>query len=535
MSSIYNHNFSIYFTLPALKKRVLIISFHWKEEVGIMKKLALIVASIVVLYFFAMAGVASAENLNEQEPAAGFMVAQLRQTRPMLSPAPLPTRIQRTLVIVVEENQAQTYSVSWGGLSTAMQRIDPVNLLPAALQNSIRQVAAVVDPMIRALNIPQTHNLMEVVRLDLRRQFAKMLADWLVNAGNLAGIPGTGCAREIITTVASQGVQLGKDPFAVFKDRYGEVGLGNCLRQMAMPYYDRVYLLTDQSATFLSFSNLLKRLDNAGYEIDVLLDIHGCDTTTSLNNKTTRYGPYLVFAPEPGNPDSAYVSPSKIATIKAGGKLRLRNVYMVSCWGSKFNSSWRTAGAKESNGARELNYYILMSPLSFLDAYTRGGRSLRDAANVAYNAERNIFNGGSYPITIDLKAFFDSKFPHRSVGLLPCAGLNIQGIQIGMSLRTDYVGRKDYCVGSTLGQTYKVDTGCPPLHRKQIRTRTDRCWPPDVIGAACPGGTRNGCRFRFDLGLAYGPIADQLLALKYGKNTMAPVNNRASSSRIHNP
>jgi hypothetical protein len=34
MSSIHNQNFSIYFTLPALKKRVLIISFRVAQKKG---------------------------------------------------------------------------------------------------------------------------------------------------------------------------------------------------------------------------------------------------------------------------------------------------------------------------------------------------------------------------------------------------------------------------------------------------------------------------------------------------------------------
>lgn len=73
---------------------------------------------------------------------------------------------------------------------------------------------------------------------------------------------------------------------------------------------------------------------------------------------------------------------------------------MVSCWGSDFNSAWLDLGARASNGAYELNYYVLLSPFAFLHAWTIGGLTLPQAAQVAYDLEKKQLNGKRFKVSI---------------------------------------------------------------------------------------------------------------------------------------
>jgi hypothetical protein len=214
----------------------------------------------------------------------------------------------------------------------------------------------------------------------------------------------------------------------------------------------------------------LLSLHQSDHVIDVLINLHGCGDNSGRNsalNNAACGGRRLVFADEAASPDM-------IAGIKArngGQPLNINAVYQVSCWGSEFNSAWHSLGAKAANGARELNYYVLLSPFVYMDRFTRGNRTLQQAAQDAYLAERSLMNGKAFTARLDLRPFLNRTFPPPSFGI-------------------------------------------------------------DLIAGACPGGTRNGCNWSFTP--PYNAALNHTLSrIRYGHIKTRPVNHSASSARHH--
>jgi hypothetical protein len=404
-----------------------------------------------------------------------------------------PAKPRTAMVIVVEENQSETTSVTWARLGEALLTMNWEDLAPPEVLDAVRPVINAARPVAEALGLPLARLVDDISRA-ARREAFKMMGTVM---GQAAGqLPGASCAQGLFNTLASQGLEHGKDPFSVFKD-HGEEQLGNCLRQMAVPYYDRVVLLTDTRATFANFKQELQSLTRDGYLIDVLLDLHGCGqrsgANSAVNNGGCRQPPSLKFTGGavraedvrglqslmlPSLPKAVDVPVQRPAGLQAVQPVtlqlrpRLNAVYSTACWSSEFNPQWLEAGARAANGPRELNYYVLLSPVVFLDQFTRGGKSLADAARAGYDAEKILLTGRLYTATLDLRPILASLFP-------------------------------------------------PPA-------------PPgvDLIGLACPGGTRAGCRWQFTLGPAYGGLVNTLFAKKYGHDKARPVNTAASSQRI---
>ncbi len=172
--------------------------------------------------------------------------------------------------------------------------------------------------------------------------------------------------------------------YKLFMDRVGEPLYGRYLKSSALRYWDHAVLLTDDKASFKSFVHTLEQLDRQGYTIDVLMDIHGSSTFTELDNHTRKSGPDKLGFTGPS------ATPAQVAALREKD-LRLNAVYMTSCWGSRFNDAWLQAGARAVNGSRELNYYVLLSPIVFIHAFGRGG-DLAAASRKAYEAEANLLN-----------------------------------------------------------------------------------------------------------------------------------------------
>jgi hypothetical protein len=118
--------------------------------------------------------------------------------------------------------------------------------------------------------------------------------------------------------------------------------------------------------------------------------------------------------------------------------------------------------------------------------------------------------------------------------LKPCLGLKIGEIEVGYQMVQDYAGNTDYCVTQQQipGAPKTLPTSCPAGHTKTVRRGKDLCKAPDLIATAC-GGSRDGCRWTFNLGLEYSRLSNPALGRIYGQNTSQPVNNAASSVRRH--
>ncbi len=193
--------------------------------------------------------------------------------------------------------------------------------------------------------------------------------------------------RSAIVIVVENNDQIatgGRDPFLRALDALGEPIYARALKRAARRHWDEVVVLSDARASFANVAARLRDLDARGFAIDLVLDIHGSSAESKLDNRTTSGPDKLYFSGKPATADD----------VRALGKprpLRLNSVYMVSCWGSRFNDAWIAAGARAANRAAELNYYVLQSPLRFIEAYG-GGLDLAAAATTAYAGEKALLD-----------------------------------------------------------------------------------------------------------------------------------------------
>ena len=308
------------------------------------------------------------------------------------APAPTPGPAnKKAMVIVVEENEAQTYSGKRSDLFNAMEKVLDMGLgdldinLPNVLEQAIRNIKGVRGEVLKAI----------------RKGYRDMMSQLSAPAEVIGSATPQNCLTDMMK-VLSQGFVTGPKPGKVFLDRYGEAATANCLRDMATPYYEKVVVLTDQKATFANFKQTLLELNQQGYRIDILLDVHGTGPANpQLNNNGcgSDCSAKLFFAKEGaassrGDPIDA----DTLASINGNQPMNLNAVYMTSCWGSHFNKTWAKLGAKAVNGSTELNYYVLASPLLFMHYWTKERLPSHEAASKAYGRERRFFNGQKFTI-----------------------------------------------------------------------------------------------------------------------------------------
>ena len=324
---------------------------------------------------------------------------------------------QRAIVIVMENNETQSTSTSYGGVRQAV----------ADTLAGIDLAAAGVPPQVVAAAEAVGGPVYDAARATLAAGLGSLnqaLTHWLLTRRGNTG----GCYTQMLTTLANDPRWNREHPLLGFIDQNGEVAIAECLRELAAPYYDRVEVLTDAAATFDNFKLTVEALHAEGYTMDLLLDVHGCGVPQTRNNVNCGQNPSLLFADRvafrdglvtnggwPAGPSlqsinsffngtSGYVDPQgAFVAVAESGYVRLNSVYMVACWGANFNQMWLDMGARASNGSEELNYFVLSSPFTFLDQFTRGGASLDDAAQRAYDEERVLFEGFPVGVTFDFR------------------------------------------------------------------------------------------------------------------------------------
>lgn len=294
---------------------------------------------------------------------------------------------QKAMVIVVENNEAQTYSGKPSDFFNAMQEILGMSLgeldipLPDILDKAVKNISGVRGDLVDTI----------------RKGYRGMMSQLATPAEVIGSATPRNCFTDMMQ-VLSQSFATGPQPGNVFLDRYGEPATANCLRDMAAPYYEKVVVLTDQQATFANFKQNVEGLNKAGYRIDILLDVHGCGDSSVLNNGPCTKNKLLFAKPLRGSDDSYEITPAILEGLNGGQPMNLNAVYMTSCWGSRFNKSWMKLGAKAVNGSQELNYYVIASPLLFLHYWTKERLPLHEAATKAYGRERRFFSGQNLEI-----------------------------------------------------------------------------------------------------------------------------------------
>lgn len=324
---------------------------------------------------------------------------------------------QRAIVIVMENNDTQSTSTSYGGLRDAVdEALTGLDLVAAGVPPEVVAAAAAVGgPVYDAANAALAAGI---------GTLNQSITNWLLSHRGNTG----GCYTRMLTTLANDPRWNRRHPLLGFIDQNGETAIAECLRELATPYYDRVEVLTDADATFANFKAVVERLHAEGFTMDLLLDVHGCGVPQTRNNVNCGQDPSLRFADGSAFRDALVTNggwplgdtlPSinsffngtagdtdaqgRFVATAETGYVRLDHVYMVACWGSNFNDMWLDMGARASNGTEELNYFVLSSPFTFLDQFTRGGASLDQAAQQAYDEERVLFEGLPVGVTFDFR------------------------------------------------------------------------------------------------------------------------------------
>jgi len=169
----------------------------------------------------------------------------------------------------------------------------------------------------------------------------------------------------------------------------------------------------------------------------------------------------------------------------------------------------------------------LLSPLVFLDAFTRREMTLQSAAQHAYDVEKILLNGISFPVKIDLRADLNRLLPIRYVAPNPC-GVTLPAVGwVGLSTKIDYRGNKDYCIGQVGPQKFEFQKSCPVGYTMVVQKGDDKC-KQDILGPL-----REQAHWEFDLGPSWSSAMDIALGTKYGDDKKKPVDNKASSKRVH--
>ena len=149
-------------------------------------------------------------------------------------------------------------------------------------------------------------------------------------------------------------------------EKYGEDWQLVQIAAAGMGYYDKIIKLTDETATTTGFIDSLKILNNEGYTIDVVLDLHASNTSLVFTDKEIDFG-------------------SLTQRIKSNG-ISIRALYQTACYGKYSLSFWNDIGLFAVNGAEDLNKITLFSPAYFVQEWT-AGKNYEDAVFSAYNLE----------------------------------------------------------------------------------------------------------------------------------------------------
>lgn len=149
-------------------------------------------------------------------------------------------------------------------------------------------------------------------------------------------------------------------------EKYGEPWQLNQIADASQNYYNKIIKLSDETATTTCFLDSLKMLNSEGYTIDVVLNLHGSQTS-------------LVFT------DTDIDLGSLTQKIHSNG-IEIRALYQTACYGKYGLNFWNNIGLYGVNGADGLNKITMFSAAYFIQEWT-SGKTYEDAVYSAYNME----------------------------------------------------------------------------------------------------------------------------------------------------
>lgn len=128
--------------------------------------------------------------------------------------------------------------------------------------------------------------------------------------------------------------------------------------------YGKIVVLTQETASFDSFVQELRQLDQEGYIIDIVTHFHGNDNM-------------LYFKSEMVSGD---------VLLKTLGKLNLGFVYQVNCYGKSNLKTWLQLGTKAVSGSEGVNSMVIIAPSLVIRSMV-WGESFTEAVTNAYKFE----------------------------------------------------------------------------------------------------------------------------------------------------
>ncbi len=149
-------------------------------------------------------------------------------------------------------------------------------------------------------------------------------------------------------------------------DVFGEAWQTGAIQQAASGFYDRIIILTDESATYSNFMDSLYTLTEENYTIDVIFNLHGADDGILFSD-------YYCFVDD-------------LTDEIQRNNINIRTLYQTCCYGSYMIDDWESIGIQAVNGANALNGLAVFSPILFLRYWTNG-LHFEDAVQAAYNSE----------------------------------------------------------------------------------------------------------------------------------------------------
>lgn len=149
-------------------------------------------------------------------------------------------------------------------------------------------------------------------------------------------------------------------------DDYGEPWILDRVEEAAGTSYSEVVRLTDRDATLDRLVSELERLKNAGYNIDVVFDMHASETTVLFDDR------------------SVPVSEMTQAVLARG--IRIRALFQTCCHASHHLDEWEQTGIVAVSGSFDTNYLTIYTPAGFVKYWTEG-RTYADAVRLACEYE----------------------------------------------------------------------------------------------------------------------------------------------------
>ncbi len=161
-------------------------------------------------------------------------------------------------------------------------------------------------------------------------------------------------------------------PLTEVVDKFGEDWQIRKVTSAAQPYYSRIISLTDAAATHKAVLDSLSDMGRSGFIVDMIINLHGGENwLTGVSTVYFSDGTYDI---------SAFCDSVKTRSIP------LRALYQTCCYGASMIPSWEKTGITAVNGASDLNYFVMFSPIYFLTNWT-SGMTYGSAVRAAFNAE----------------------------------------------------------------------------------------------------------------------------------------------------